>query len=100
MLAGRHYDEKGNLREWWSDEASGEYLRKAECLTNQYSNYTVLGHPVSQPLPTFDCPLHHCAQVNGHKTCSENIADNVGLKLAYKVQYATTNSDLLRKFST
>ncbi|XP_034947043.1 neprilysin-4-like [Chelonus insularis] len=68
---GRRYDEDGNLRQWWSDETLQHYHKKVECIIKQYSNYH---------LPE----LNNNFTVNGINTQSENIADNGGLREAYR----------------
>eukprot|EP00735_Rhodelphis_limneticus_P004883 TRINITY_DN1653_c0_g1::TRINITY_DN1653_c0_g1_i1::g.17860::m.17860 TRINITY_DN1653_c0_g1::TRINITY_DN1653_c0_g1_i1::g.17860 ORF type:complete len:741 (-),score=172.88,sp/Q4PZA2/ECE1_MOUSE/34.97/2e-126,Peptidase_M13_N/PF05649.8/4.3e-80,Peptidase_M13/PF01431.16/2.6e-65 TRINITY_DN1653_c0_g1_i1:396-2618(-) len=64
---GRNYDGTGNLTVWWSDKAINSFKDRAQCLVNQYSGYTVGGK-----------------NVNGNQTLGENIADNGGVRLAYK----------------
>ncbi|XP_046737853.1 neprilysin-4-like isoform X2 [Diprion similis] len=68
---GRRYDENGNLRQWWSNETLIHYHEKVECIIKQYSNYHVpeLGD-------------HYT--VNGLNTQGENIADNGGIREAYR----------------
>uniref|UniRef100_A0A224X7X4 Putative m13 family peptidase n=1 Tax=Panstrongylus lignarius TaxID=156445 RepID=A0A224X7X4_9HEMI len=66
---GRQFDKDGNLKEWWAAETKDKYLKKAECIIYQYGNYT--DEQVNMKL-------------NGINTQGENIADNGGLKQAYK----------------
>ena len=40
-MTGRQYDRNGNLVQWWSDEASHNFKQKAQCIIEQYRNYTV-----------------------------------------------------------
>jgi len=40
--AGRQYDKSGNLAEWWSPRVVERFKQKAQCIIDQYSNYTVL----------------------------------------------------------
>ncbi|CAB0037784.1 unnamed protein product [Trichogramma brassicae] len=67
----RRYNEEGVLRQWWSDETLKHYSAKVECIIKQYDNYSVpeLGHNFT---------------VNGFNTQGENIADNGGLREAYR----------------
>ncbi|XP_053996829.1 neprilysin-4-like isoform X2 [Hylaeus anthracinus] len=68
---GRRYDETGNLRQWWSAETLQHYLKKVECMIKQYSNYH---------LPE----LGDNFTINGINTQGENIADNGGIREAYR----------------
>ncbi|KAK4879928.1 hypothetical protein RN001_008074 [Aquatica leii] len=65
---GRQYDEDGFLKDWWKDKTAKAFLSHAQCIINQYSNYT---YP----------DLH--LKLNGINTQGENIADNGGIKQAY-----------------
>jgi len=67
---GRQFDQEGNLVNWWHPETTSRYLNKAECIIKQYSDYTF---PELGDLP-----------VNGINTQGENIADNGGIKEAYR----------------
>ncbi|XP_024936954.1 neprilysin-4 isoform X2 [Cephus cinctus] len=68
---GRRYDENGNLRQWWSDKTLEHYHEKVECIIKQYSNYH---------LPELGINF----TVNGINTQGENIADNGGIREAYR----------------
>lgn len=65
---GREYDKDGNLRLWWKNSSVEAFKKQTQCMVEQYGNYSVNGEPV-----------------NGIHTLGENIADNGGLKAAYKV---------------
>merc|ERR1711974_442126 len=67
---GRHFDEEGNLVDWWHPETKKRYLKKAQCIISQYGNYTI------KALDNM--------QLNGINTQGENIADNGGIKEAYR----------------
>lgn len=64
---GRRFDMKGDERNWWSEETLKSFKRKTECLKDQYSNFTFDG-----------------GTIDGEKTLSENIADNGGVKQAFR----------------
>merc|ERR1719509_368082 len=66
---GRQYDDTGNLANWWEEETKDRFLAKANCIIWQYGNYTA--GAVNKTL-------------NGVNTQGENIADNGGLKEAYR----------------
>ncbi|XP_033207207.1 neprilysin-4-like isoform X2 [Belonocnema kinseyi] len=68
---GRRYDENGNLKQWWSEETLRHYHEKVECIIKQYSNYH---------LPELGTNF----TVNGFNTQGENIADNGGIREAYR----------------
>ena len=42
VTAGRQYDKSGNLKEWWSPSVVDRFKEKAQCIIDQYSNYTVV----------------------------------------------------------
>ena len=63
---GRQFDEKGNLKNWWSKEDEAKFKLKADLLVDQFNKYVVLDslHP------------------NGRATLGENIADLGGIVIA------------------
>lgn len=65
---GSQYDEKGNLRNWWTKQDHQKFAEKTAALVKQYSAFS--------PLPGY--------YVNGELTLGENIADNSGLAIAFK----------------
>lgn len=65
---GRQYDAQGNLRSWWSSADSAAFVGRCAPLIAQFNHYTVL-----DSLP-----------VNGRLTLGENLADLVGLTVAYE----------------
>ncbi|KAJ8391177.1 hypothetical protein AAFF_G00096060 [Aldrovandia affinis] len=64
---GREYDKDGNLRSWWKNSSVEAFKKQTQCMVEQYSNYSINQEPL-----------------NGKYTLGENIADNGGLKAAYK----------------
>ncbi|KAK0648606.1 hypothetical protein B0T16DRAFT_444608 [Cercophora newfieldiana] len=69
---GRHYDQNGNLTDWWTNTTVKAFEERAQCFVDQYSNYTVPG-PDKKPL-----------HVNGRLTLGENIADAGGLSASFQ----------------
>ncbi|MGA2183620.1 MAG: M13 family metallopeptidase [Bryobacteraceae bacterium] len=63
---GRKFDEKGNLRDWWTPEDSARYDVKDKCIVDQYS----------QEIPEYG------VKQKGELTAGEDTADNGGLHLA------------------
>jgi endothelin-converting enzyme/putative endopeptidase len=63
---GRKFDEKGNLRNWWTEADAKAYEERASCIADQYSEYVVAGD----------------TNLNGRLTLGENTADNGGVRLA------------------
>lgn len=66
---GRLYDSDGNLVDWWQEDTKKAFVEKKNCIIEQYGNYTDKSINMS---------------LNGVNTQGENIADNGGLKLAYR----------------
>ncbi|XP_063988790.1 neprilysin-2 isoform X2 [Diachasmimorpha longicaudata] len=65
---GRQFDKEGNLVDWWAPSTKEKYLAKAQCIIDQYGNYSVEEVGLN---------------LNGINTQGENIADNGGIKEAY-----------------
>ncbi|GIY27266.1 neprilysin-1 [Caerostris darwini] len=66
---GRSFDHLGNLRDWWTNGTKMKFLDKAECFVHQYNDYK---DPFSD------------VKVDGLVTVGENIADNGGVRNAFK----------------
>jgi endothelin-converting enzyme/putative endopeptidase len=63
---GRKFDAKGNLTDWWTEQDAKEFEKRATCLADEYSAFTVAGD----------------THLNGRLTLGENTADNGGLRIA------------------
>ncbi|WP_426358317.1 M13 family metallopeptidase [Pseudocolwellia sp. HL-MZ19] len=72
---GSKYDDKGNLRNWWTETDLKAFKERSDNLVSQYSNYAV-----------FDD-----LNVNGELTLGENIGDLSGVTIAYKAYKASLN---------
>ncbi|XP_078415679.1 phosphate-regulating neutral endopeptidase PHEX isoform X1 [Cetorhinus maximus] len=66
---GRKYDKNGNLHQWWSNASISSFNDKTECMIKQYDEY-------------YWAPAG--LQVKGQRTLGENIADNAGLRQAFR----------------
>jgi putative endopeptidase len=64
---GRHFDAKGNLRDWWTPSDSVHFSKEAQKVVDQFNGYI--------QIDTF--------HVNGKLTLGENIADYGGLLTAF-----------------
>ncbi|XP_048205766.1 LOW QUALITY PROTEIN: membrane metallo-endopeptidase-like 1 [Perognathus longimembris pacificus] len=67
---GRNFDKNGNMLDWWSNFSAQHFREQSECMIYQYGN--------------FSWDLADQQNVNGFSTLGENIADNGGVRQAYK----------------
>ena len=74
---GSKYDDKGNLRNWWTEQDLKEFAARTKSLVDQYATYQV-----------FDD-----LNVNGELTLGENIGDLSGVTIAYKAYKASLNGE-------
>lgn len=70
---GRMYDEKGNLKEWWTKEDAEKFKARTQKLIDEYNSFTAID--------TF--------KVNGALTLGENIADLGGLTVSFAAYQKT-----------
>jgi putative endopeptidase len=70
---GSQYDGEGALHDWWTTEDHARFKSETDKLVAQFDSL--------EPLPGF--------HVNGTLTLPENIADLVGLEIAYKAYLAS-----------
>jgi endothelin-converting enzyme/putative endopeptidase len=76
---GRQFDAKGNLKDWWTKKDADEFVKRATCISDQYSQYTVVDE----------------VKINGKLTLGEDVADLGGLILAYNAWKSATASKKL-----
>ncbi|XP_054266542.1 neprilysin-2-like [Macrosteles quadrilineatus] len=74
---GSQFDFNGDLKEWWTEGSRNIFNEKKRCFIDQYSNFV-----------DSKTSLH----LNGINTQGENVADNGGIKLAYRA-YQRLNLD-------
>jgi putative endopeptidase len=65
---GRQFDAFGNLKDWWTKQDGKEFIRRARCISDEYSTYVVVDD------------IH----INGKLTLGEDVADLGGTLLAYR----------------
>lgn len=65
---GRQYAANGDRRDWWVPEDEKKLKELASCFVNQMSHYTAVGD----------------VKLNGRLDLGETIADNGGVRLAYR----------------
>ena len=63
------------MANWWDVETKKKYKKRAKCIIDQYSNYTI----------NVDGEI---LKLNGFNTQGENIADNGGVKIALNAYQA------------
>ncbi|NXI94717.1 NEP protein, partial [Psophia crepitans] len=67
---GRNFNENGDLVDWWTEESARNFKELSQCMVYQYGN--------------FSWDLAGGQQLSGINTLGENIADNGGVRQAYK----------------
>merc|ERR1712241_1096833 len=77
---GRLYDADGNLNDWWEKATGEEYVRRAKCIVDQYSDRYNEQTGLN---------------LKGKQNQGENIADNGGIKEAYMAytQWVSENEE-------
>ena len=73
---GSHFDEKGNLFDWWKKEDFETFEEKTKAMTAQ-----------------FDGIPYHGGKVNGGLVVSENIADNGGMAVTLEIMHTLEHPD-------
>ena len=71
---GRHFDARGNLKDWWTEKDAREFNDRAQCIVDQYAQYTIVDD----------------IRINSRLTEGEDIADLGGLVLAWLAWKAET----------
>ena len=69
---GSQFDDRGNLRDWWSAPTKAAFGEASQCVVDQYARYEAV-------------PGVH---LNGELTAGENIADIGGVKLGFQAYEA------------
>lgn len=64
---GRQFDAQGNLRDWWTPQDDAEFRKRAQCVADQYAQYTVIDD----------------IKINSRLTLGEDVADLGGTILAW-----------------
>ncbi|KAK4820329.1 hypothetical protein QYF61_023562 [Mycteria americana] len=67
---GRNFNENGDLVDWWTEESARNFKELSQCMVYQYGN--------------FSWDLAGGQHLSGVNTLGENIADNGGVRQAYK----------------
>ncbi|XP_062842899.1 membrane metallo-endopeptidase-like 1 [Trichomycterus rosablanca] len=67
---GRNFDKDGNMYNWWSNYSTEQFDEQSKCMVQQYGK--------------FSWKLAGGQNVSGITTLGENIADNGGVRQAYK----------------
>jgi endothelin-converting enzyme/putative endopeptidase len=77
---GRQYDAKGNLHDWWTKADAAEFQQRADCVSDEYSQFKVVDD----------------IKINGKLTNGEDIADLGGTTLAYIAWKAANKGKVLQ----
>ncbi|MBR6050199.1 MAG: M13 family metallopeptidase [Clostridia bacterium] len=78
---GSHFDEKGNMNDWWNEEDFKKFEELTEKMVRQYDGIDF-----------------HGGKVNGRLVVSENIADNGGMAVTIEIMHTLENPDFKKYF--
>ncbi len=76
---GRQFDGDGNLRDWWTKNDAESFEKRAQCIRDQYSQYTIVDD----------------IKINGKLTSGEDIADLGGELTAWMAWQEQTKNQRL-----
>jgi endothelin-converting enzyme/putative endopeptidase len=77
---GRQFDAKGNLHDWWTKTDAEEFQKRADCVSDEYSQFTVIDD----------------IKINGKLTMGEDVADLGGTLLAWIAWKAANKGQTLQ----
>jgi putative endopeptidase len=77
---GRQFDAHGNLRDWWTKADAQEFQKRADCVAEQYAQYTIVDD----------------IKINSRLTLGEDVADLGGEILAYMAWKDATRDQQLK----
>src|ERR1700722_2251443 len=77
---GRQFDAHGNLRDWWTKDDAQEFQKRADCVAEQYAQYTIVDD----------------IKINSRLTLGEDVADLGGEILAYMAWKDATRDQQLK----
>jgi endothelin-converting enzyme/putative endopeptidase len=77
---GRQFDAKGNLHDWWTKTDAKEFQQRADCVSDEYSQFKVVDD----------------IKINGKLTMGEDVADLGGTLLAYIAWKAANKGKVLQ----
>ena len=77
---GRQFDAKGNLKDWWTMKDALEFGKRAACVSDEYSQFTIIDD----------------IKINGKLTLGEDVADLGGTFLAYLAWKEATKNQTLQ----
>ena len=80
---GRKFDARGAMRDWWTPQDASRYRELSQCFVDEYGREIAVDD------------LH----INGQLTLGENLADNGGLRLAFRASGVDKSSGLIDGFS-
>jgi endothelin-converting enzyme/putative endopeptidase len=77
---GRQFDAKGNLRDWWTKADAEAFQKRADCVSDEYSQFKVVDD----------------VKINGKLTMGEDVADLGGTLLAWIAWKAAEKGKVLQ----
>jgi hypothetical protein len=54
LRTGSEFDEKGNLRQWWTKKSHENFVKRSTCLIEEYDKVKIFGYQVCEKVFSYE----------------------------------------------